>query len=88
MKIDCVLASSYQLIVTPKLRDDDDAKLLGQIKERKKKSMNYIRMAKVMKAILVKEFGDASVCKLATDVPIPEVKPTEVRRIIMHVYNL
>jgi len=50
--------------------------------------MNYIRMAKVMKAILVKEFGDASVCKLATDVPIPEVKPTEVRRIIMHVYNL
>jgi NADPH2:quinone reductase len=32
----------------------------------------------VMRAILVKEFGDASVCKLATDVPIPAIKPGEV----------
>jgi len=35
-------------------------------------------MANVMRAILVKEFGDASVCKLVEDVPIPEVQPREV----------
>ncbi|CAF0808732.1 unnamed protein product [Rotaria sordida] len=31
-----------------------------------------------MRAILVEEFGDANVCQLAEDVPIPEVKPREV----------
>ncbi|CAF1316800.1 unnamed protein product [Rotaria sp. Silwood1] len=40
-------------------------------------------MAKVMRAILVKEFGDANVCKLVEDVPIPEVKPREV---LIHVH--
>ncbi|CAF1362430.1 unnamed protein product [Adineta steineri] len=35
-------------------------------------------MASTMRAILVKAFGDASVLKLAKDVPIPEIKPQEV----------
>jgi NADPH2:quinone reductase len=37
-----------------------------------------MRIAHIMKAILVKEFGDASVCKLVADVPIPKVQSGEV----------
>jgi len=33
---------------------------------------------RTMRAILIKEFGDASVCKLVKDVPIPEIQPKEL----------
>ncbi|CAF0908510.1 unnamed protein product [Rotaria sordida] len=35
-------------------------------------------MMNVMRAILIREFGDASVCKLVKDVPIPDIQSREV----------